>query len=165
MTKSFQSNPVFIFTHFTHFSMRKNLLLLILFAASVCSHANGQSAPDISSVLQKCIDLPGLIDHYPQNGDGSCKQIVVMQHAVSFPSGTDVTLSGVPVLFKSKQEVMSSDSPYFLFWDFTLSANTARIAFSFYFDRPGSDTSVAVNVYMEKSGSEWQVVNSEFERR
>lgn len=145
--------------------MRKVLLLLLFISVAASGHLQGQSPDDMAKVLQECIDLKELTPYYPLNADGNYKQLVVMQHGVSFPSGIDVLFAEQPLLLRSKQEVMNGNNPYFLFWDFSISANNADVAFSYHLNPAAPDEVVGVDLNLEKSGTEWQIINSKIERR
>jgi hypothetical protein len=143
----------------------KKLTLFFFIILGLSFTLRGQTSGDIAKVLQKCLNLPELESNYPQNPDGSYKQLTIMQHGVSFPEDIQVSKSGVAVLFKSKQEVMKGNITYFLFNDFTLTSSTARIAFAYYYNPANPEAVLLVNLNMEKRGNEWLIIQSQFERR
>ena len=65
-----------------------------------------QSLDDQSKVLQKCIDQMEMQPYYPLDATGNPDQLYMMQYAVAFPVGINVSKSGKAVLFMSREEII-----------------------------------------------------------
>lgn len=81
-------------------------ITVIIFLILVQKIGVAQSLDDQSKVLQKCFDQTELQPYFPLDNAGNPDQVYVMQYAVSFPSGLNVSKAGKPVLFKSREEII-----------------------------------------------------------
>lgn len=122
-----------------------------------------QSLDDQAKVLQKCVDLQELQQHYPKNLDNSFKPLVVMQHGISFPTDIPVTHNNNPLLFKSKAEI-SGETAYFLFWKFDVMQNSASIDFTYNYDSlTAAPKAKKVTLLFEKTGIVWNITSTTIE--
>jgi len=144
----------------------KKITFIVLFAiANIC--AFGQSQQDKAQILQLCIDLPGLQQYYPFDTDGTHKQIVVMQHGVSFDTDIEVSKFGKSVQFLDKNEIgVMNITSYFLFWTYKIEQDVAHIDFLYhYLDTENQLVTLRVVVEMQKSYDLWIVQNTNIERK
>lgn len=148
-----------------NFIIMKRFSLFFLIIVCLSFSLRGQSSGDMANVLQKCLDLPELEIYYSQNTDGSFDQLNIMQHGVSFPVDIQVLKFGKPILLKSKQEIINGKTTYFLFYEFTLTPVTARVAYSYYYNPADPEAVIIVSLQMEKSADGWSVKQSKIERR
>lgn len=108
-------------------AMRSFRIALFLFMGIMGSHSvKAQTTNDQAAVLQKCMDLPALQQYFPRNSDSGYKELVVMQHGVSFPANISVTHGGDSPLFKSKGQIANdANDAYFYFNSFNVMPNSA----------------------------------------
>lgn len=139
--------------------------LLLFFGLGIC--ALGQSSDQQALILQKCVDLPELQEFYPSNPDGSKKELHILQHGVSFPTDIAVRKFGKPLVFNVKQEIHNPPFPaYFLFREFVIEEDVARIDFAYYPEpAQNPEAVILINLKMTKSGGAWVIENSQIERR
>ena len=146
----------------------KKLFTLIFFTVfGLMTNIEAQVPDDITMILQKCIDLPDLQQIYPVNNDGSLKQLNVLQHGVSFPSNTNISKSGLKVRFVDKNQLADEEiTSYFLFWEFVIDNNSAKVDFIYNFqDTDNTPKMYHAKLEMRKSGDEWSVSGTKEERR
>lgn len=136
--------------------MKRTLMILMLIGFAL--HGMAQSARDRAQVLQKCLDLQQLQQHYPRDSRGNVKQLNIMQHGVSFPENINVSKNGVRPVFLSKKQVNATETQaYFLFHDFTISAASATVAFVYHYS---TGDQLVVYLDLEKTGSSWSIKKS-----
>lgn len=141
----------------------KNLQAFFIVCLLICSSQNklaAQTSSDEALVLQKSIDLMALQQYYPKNQDNTFKPLVVLQHGVSFPTSILVAHHSNSLVFKTKADI-SNETAYFLFWEFQIIGNTARVEFSYNYNM-GTDTATTQKVILalEKSGATWNITNT-----
>jgi hypothetical protein len=126
-----------------------------------------QSLDDQSTALQKCFDLTELQHYYPLDNAGNPDQIYVMQYAVAFPVGLNVSKSGKPILFKSREEIVQNKiSSYFIFRSFDITGNVAKASFSYFYSFDYTTNQfkmVMVNIELNKVNLDWNVINIKIE--
>jgi hypothetical protein len=139
------------------------IVLVLIFSIKMRAQGNG----DITTILQKCIDLPELEQLYPVNSDGSHKPVYVLQHGVSFPENTAVSKFGKRVQFVNKGQLNSENiGAYFLFWEYKIDQDIANIDFVYNLNNAdGNPKSVRVILTMRKSDGLWSIVNTKTEGR
>jgi hypothetical protein len=144
----------------------KNFTLITLFTLATC-FAVGQSRQDQAQVLQHCIDLPGLQKYYPMNDEGKPKQICILQHGVSFPPDIEVSKFGKSVLLCDKSQIAALGiNSYFLFWEFKIDQNSAKVDFVYnYIDSGTLPKMQKMTVELQKSNDSWAIVNANMEER
>ncbi len=86
--------------------IHSKFITVIIFLILVQKIGVAQSLDDQSKVLQKCFDLTELQPYYPLDNAGNPDQIYVMQYAVTFPVGLNVSKWGNAVLFMSREEII-----------------------------------------------------------
>jgi len=127
----------------------------------------GQSTDDQSKVLQKCFDQTELQPYFPLDNAGNPDQVYVMQYAVSFPAGLNVSKAGKPVLFKSREEIIQNKiTSYFIFRSFDVTANVAKASFSYFYSFDYTTNQfkmVMVNIELNKINLDWSVINIKIE--
>jgi hypothetical protein len=142
-------------------------LLSLLLICGLALQIKAQSMNDRAMILQRCIDLPALqqyFDHYP---DGTCKQLHIMQHGVSFETDLPVSKSGKALAYMTKTEIINSKAnAFFLFHTLTINQLTATVSFVYYLNyTQNQDDLVAVNLVMQKTGESWNITETSIERR
>ncbi len=131
---------------------------MILMLVGFALHGMAQSTADRAQVLQTCLDLEQLQQHYPRDNRGNIKQINIMQHGVSFPENISVVKNGLRPIFLSKQQINSTGTlAYFLFHDFTISSTSATVAFVYHYSVADQ---FVVYLDLEKNGSTWSIKKS-----
>ena len=147
--------------------MKKIFTLILLVAFGLIAKIEAQTPGDITMILQKCIDLPDLQQIYPVNNDGSLKQLNVLQHGGSFPSNTNVSKSGIKVRFVDKNQLAAEEiTSYFLFWEFVIDNNSAKVDFIYNFmDADNTTKMYHEKLEMRKLGDKWIVSGTKEERR
>ena len=122
-----------------------------------------QSLDDQSKVLQKCFDLTELQPYFPLDNTGNPGQVYVMQYAVSFPVGMNVSKAGKPVLFASRDEILQGKiAYYFIFRSFDITGNVAKASFSYFYSFDYTTNQfkmVMVNIELNKTNLDWGVIN------
>ena len=141
-------------------------LLVILFTMVTMS-TFGQNSHDQTQILQQCIDLPDLQQYYPYENDSVRKPVCILQHGVSFPSGIEVSKFGKSVLLCDKSQIAAMGiNSYFLFWEFKIDQNSAKIDFVYnYVDSGSLPKKQKISVELKKIKDSWAVVNSKMEER
>jgi hypothetical protein len=126
-----------------------------------------QPIDDQSKVLQKCFDQTELQPYFPLDNTGNPSQVYVMQYAVSFPVGMNVSKAGKPVLFSTREEILQNKiASYFIFRSFDISASVAKASFSYFysFDYATSQFKmVMVTLELNKVNLDWNVINIKVE--
>ena len=126
-----------------------------------------QSLDDQSKVLQKCIDQLELQRYYPLDAAGNPDQIYMMQYAVAFPVGLNVSKSGKAVLFMSRDEIiLNKVKSYFIFRSFDITGNVAKASFSYFYSFDYTTNQfkmVIVNIELNKVNLDWSVINIKIE--
>ncbi len=122
-----------------------------------------QSLDDQSKVLQKCIDHLSMQPYYPLDATGNPDQIYIMQYAVAFPVGLNVSKAGKAVLFMSRDEILLNKvKSYFIFRSFDITGNVAKASFSYFYSFDYTTNQfkmVMVNIELNKVNLDWSVVN------
>ncbi len=122
-----------------------------------------QSLDDQSKVLQKCVDLTELQPYFPLDNTGNPGQVYVMQYAVSFPVGMNVSKAGKPVLFSTRDEILQNKiASYFIFRSFDISGNVAKTSFSYFYSFDYATNQfkmVIVTLELNKVNLDWSVTN------
>lgn len=136
------------------------LLMLGLFLPQEMRAQRG----DQSQILQKIIDLPDLQKYYPVSSEGKVKQVTIMQHPVSFPSDLSLSGSDTKVVFMEMSEVNANKiSAYFKFRSIEITQNTSKVVGHYFYNYnyyTNKSDIVAITVDLEKSGSDWKIVNA-----
>ena len=147
--------------------MKKLFTLILLVSFGFITRIEAQAPGDITMILQKCIDLPDLQQIYPVNNDGSLKQLNVLQHGVSFPSNTNVSKSGLKVRFVDKNQLAAEEiTSYFLFWEFVIDNNSAKVDFIYNFmDTDNTPKMYRVIIEMQRAGDGWTATSTKTEGR
>jgi hypothetical protein len=147
--------------------MKKIFTLILLVSFGFITRIEAQAPGDITMILQKCIDLPDLQQFFPVNNDGSLKQLYVLQHGVSFPSNTNVLKSGLKVRFVNKNQLAAEEiTSYFIFWEFVIDNNSAKVDFIYNFmDADNTTKMYHEKLEMRKLGDKWIVSGTKEERR
>lgn len=137
----------------------KATLLFLLLSAVILTDVRDDEA----QILQKCVDLPQLQDYYPLDVNGDTKQLNVLQHGVSFPENINVSANGKNLSFLSKKQISPTDAvAYFLFHEFEVSENSARVEFVYQYNQVPL---VVVNLKLSKTGDTWSITKSQIEKR
>jgi hypothetical protein len=147
-------------------TMKKKFILLLLLVLGLSIKMIAQSSGDSARVLQTCIDLPVLQQHYPIGKDGCQKQIYIMLYPTNFPKNIEVSKFGKAVVFMKRPEIYDNKvEGFFLFKVFTVTQNIANVTFDYYYDYLADQKVIMVNLVMQKVGGEWEVSDSKIGRR
>jgi hypothetical protein len=147
-------------------AMKKKFTLIFLIVFWMTVKMIAQSPGDSAKVLQKCIDLPELQQHYPIGKDGCQTQIHIMLYPTNFPKDIEVSKFGKSVVFMKRPEIYDNRvEGFFLFKVFMVTQNTANVTFDYYYDYQTDQKVVMVNLVLLKSGEEWEISDSKIGRR
>lgn len=118
-------------------------------------------------VLQKCLDLEVLQPYYPKARSGEYQQLYVLQHGVSFPSDMAVWVGGKALTFIGKSDLASGKiEAYFLFYEFAIAGETARVDFVYNYDQTSTlKKMLVVSLDLQKTGNSWTIVEQKMEER
>ena len=141
--------------------MKRYLLIIALLLGAVSSW--GQTASDQAAVLQKILELPVLQQYYPKNGDGSMKQICIMQYPKAFSAEVIGAMDASKVVFRTSETVMiNKEEAYFMFRSFTVEQQSCKVVLNYFFNpNTGNNQSsnVSYTIELSKTGSVWNVTN------
>jgi hypothetical protein len=147
-------------------AMKKKFTLVFLIIFGLTLKMIAQSSGDSAMVLQKCIDLPVLQQHYPLGEDGCQKQIHIMLYPTNFPKDIKVSKFGKAVVFMKRPEIYDNRvEGFFLFKVFSISQNIANVTFDYYYDYLTDQKVVMVNLVLQKAGEVWEISDSKIGRR
>ena len=118
-------------------------------------------------VLQKCLDLEVLQPYYPKAKSGEYQQLYVLQHGVSFPADMAVSAGGKALAFIGKSQLASGNiEAYFLFYEFAIAGDTARVDFVYNYDQTSTlKKMLVVSLDLQKTGNSWVIVQQKTEER
>lgn len=126
-----------------------------------------KDAGDQAQLLEICLNLAALQPHYPKNNKGEVDRQYVLQHGISFPVDIDVAVAGKAPVFADKATLAKDEpSAYFLFYEFALSGNTARVEFVYNYDQASSlKKMLVVALELQKTGGTWTIVQQKTEEQ
>lgn len=126
-----------------------------------------QDAGDQAQVLQICLNLAALQPYYPKNKKGEIDRQYVLQHGISFPADMAVAVAGKTPAFLDKAALAKEEPPaYFLFYEFALTGNTARVEFVYNYDQASALKKMLVAALeLQKTGGTWTIVKQKTEER
>jgi len=141
--------------------MKRYLLIIALLLVAASSW--GQISNDQAAVLQKILELPDLQQYYPKNGDGSLKQICIMQYPTAFSADVTTALDASKIVFRTSETVMiNKEEAYFMFRSFTVEQQSCKVVLNYFFNpNTGNNQSsnVSYTIELSKTGSVWNVTN------
>lgn len=145
-------------------AMRKLVIIALTLMYFVPGKLSAQSVSDTSEILQKVIDLPQLQQFYPLGQNNSPKQLIVLQHGISFSSSIAVSHNNQPLALRSKANI-GAEPAYFLFWAFNVSEASAHIEFSYNYYNQDTQSKAAQKVILTfaKSAGNWTITNTNIE--
>lgn len=144
--------------------MKRYLLIFALLLGAVSSW--GQTVPDQAAILQACIDLPELQQHYPVNTNGTHQEIYIMQHAVYFPVDIEVSKFGKKPVFLDKESMYNGNvKGFFLFEVFENTAGIAKINLLYNLKVQQGYRAVDVKLELHKEDGNWNVFESKLKWR
>ena len=119
---------------------------------------------DQTQILKKIISLPDMQKYYPLSADGKAKQVVIMQHPMSFPADMALSGSGTNVVLMEMADVKSANiTSFYKFRSITTTGGSTKV-FCHYFKNYNHQTNksdiIAITAELSKSGSDWKIVNS-----
>jgi len=140
--------------------MKQVLFFVILVMAGTSVQA--QTRADKAMILQECIDLKGLQEYYPKDGDGGIRRLYIVQDPIAFPEGLAVAKAGkFPALLSKTQLEGGQIHAYFRFSQLDFTETTALVVFVYHFEEAQS---VSVTVEFKKENYEWFVTKSNIEK-
>jgi hypothetical protein len=114
---------------------------------------------DKAQVLQKCIDLPDIQQYLAKNSDGSFIPIHIMQYPIAFSNNLNLSKFEESVIFQSRQEISSNNvKSFFIFKVLSIDVDTAQVEFDYYNNTKESQI-VEITASLQKSVSEWEIVD------
>lgn len=143
--------------------MKKFTFIVFFALTTICTF--GQNKPDQTQILQKCIDLPAIQLCFPADNDGGKKQICILQHGVSFPSNIEVSKFGKDVLLYDKSQLSAAGiTSYFLFWEFKIDNNIAKVDFVYNFININMQAKMKkINLEFIKDKEVWTISSTKIE--
>lgn len=135
---------------------------LILMAGVLSPQGLMAQQTDQSQILKKIIGLSELQNYYPVNA--GVEQVYISQSPVSFPDNLKLSIPGKKITFMKESELKANGvKSFFRFRSFEVDQTSSTVICHFFsnynFETTKSDI-LAITVNLEKSGSDWKVVNS-----
>lgn len=134
--------------------------------ASVAPQTFGLGASELQSILQKCVDLPGMQKYYPVDAAKHLQPVNIMQLPIAFPAEVSASKGGQPVNFinvsKANFSRQAAPAAYAMFRTIEHSGDAVQVHFN-YFYKTGAEQTLQplfVVVDFKKSGTQWTVVTS-----
>ena len=136
-------------------------MLMVFLVIGITMQLLAQSLNDQAQILQKCIDLKDLQNYFPLDTKGDMKQLNIIQYPLSFSSQISLSKAGNNVKFLSMPELSKNKvEAYFMFRSLQINNNVATANFSYFYNCIGDNFKMlSVIVELEKSGSNWNVIN------
>lgn len=135
-------------------------------AASVATRTFGLGASELQSILQKCVDLPGMQKYYPMDAANHLQPVNIMQLPIAFPAEVSASKGSQPVNFinvsKTNFSRQAAPAAYAMFRTIEHSGDAVQVHFN-YFYKTGAEQKqkpLFVVVNFKKSGTEWNVATS-----
>lgn len=142
------------------------IIPLIVFFATMFSSAKAQtstdlSAAELSSIVQKCVDLSGIQSFYPVDGSGNVLQVNVVSYPFEFPTGMSVSKAGSAVNFISNASFSATPvDNYFMFRRIQHTDNTVTLSGHYYYTVSGSHLTKAITIDYANTSGTWTITNS-----
>lgn len=140
------------------------IMLVFAFYSKTFAQDNtfGLSKNELTEVIQKCIDLPELQKYYPSDSDGSLKQLNILKYPLLIPSELALTKGGKPVNFIPQSTIAGVNvQAYSRYRAIENTGNTLKVNFNyFYKDGSQSEKTLFILIEFQKSGSNWNIINS-----
>lgn len=137
-------------------------VLLSVMVLMMWTSAQAQTRADKALVLQECIDLKGLQEYYPKDGDGGIRRLYIVQDPIAFPEGMAVAKAGkFPAMLTKAQLDGGQIHAYFRFSQFDFTDTTALVVFVYHYEET---LNVQVTVELKKENYEWFVTKSSIEK-
>jgi hypothetical protein len=144
-------------------NMKRYLLIIAMLLGAFSSW--GQTKADQAAVLQKCIDLPALESLYAKDATGNPEQLCILQPKFAFPANLEVTKFAKAFRLVTKAQVYEQGINNFIYLDkFDVGETTASVRLFYYRNYTSTLISIKVSVELTKTGSAWNVVNSNIEK-
>jgi hypothetical protein len=111
-------------------------------------------------ILEKCLNILDLQQHLAKNIDGSFLPIHIMQYPVTFSNNLTLSKFDEPIVFQSRQEISSNNvKSFFIFKIISIDGDTAQVEFD-YFNNTKEPQLVETKASLNKSVSEWEIINA-----
>ena len=119
----------------------------------------GQSKEDQTQILQKCIDIPELLQYYPHDNQENLKQLYVNYwHPLLFPIDLLITKDSNPIQFRLMSDPSTKNGDaYFLFKKFEISQGSSIVSFEYYYGNSIPQKILKVNLDFIKVGDKWEI--------
>jgi hypothetical protein len=127
--------------------------------AAPMTEINGVNAKDAASIIQNCLDLPGLQKYLTVDKAGNLSQLYVYYyHPILFPVDLVIAREGKSLQFKPVTMALNKiTDDFMLFKIFETKENTASVSFEYYYDHAVSQKLIQVNLDLQKVGDSWTV--------
>ena len=124
-----------------------------------------QELTDQEAIIQQCIDLPGLQEHFPREYSGNFIPVHIMQYPIQFDEGLNIRKFEAPPVFMSREEIYDNNvGAYFLFEKIDEMERHALVKFSFYYDCTSKSPQYEhYDIKLEKKEHEWVITNFEIQ--
>ncbi|HQQ98263.1 MAG TPA: hypothetical protein PLX35_13425 [Cyclobacteriaceae bacterium] len=137
-------------------------VLFSLMVMMMWTSVQAQTRADKALVLQECIDLKGLQEYYPKDGDGGIRRLYIVQDPVALPENMAVAKDGkFPAMLSKAQLDGGQIHAYFRFSQFDFTDKTALVVFVYHYEET---LNVQVTVELKKENYEWFVTKSSIEK-
>ncbi|MCF8450534.1 MAG: hypothetical protein K9G49_11755 [Taibaiella sp.] len=131
------------------------------FSVARAQTPGGLTASDLNSIVQKCIDLPGIQTFYPADGSGHLNQINIVNYPYVFPSGMTVSKDGQAVEFISNESFSKSPvAEYFMFRRIMQTGTTVKLIGNYYYTVSGNHLNKSIAIDYSQSAGVWTITNS-----
>jgi hypothetical protein len=113
-----------------------------------------------AQILEKCLNILDLQQHLAKNTDGSFLPMHIMQYPITFSNNLNLSKFDEPIVFQSRQEISSNNvKSFFIFKVLSIVGDTAQVEFDYYNNTIESQL-VEIKASLNKSVSEWEVINA-----
>lgn len=143
--------------------MNKFLLIFALVLGAVSSW--GQTATDQTAVLQKCLRLTQVTQHYQLDPLGIPVSLYAVA-AVQLSAGLDLSYNGRKVTFgtQAQMDAIKADG-YFIFTAFEMAGDQASVSYEYCFNCNSGKQVIQLNLKLQKAGGVWNISETKETRR
>jgi|APMI01.1.fsa_nt_gi hypothetical protein len=145
--------------------MKRYLMIFTILLGAVCTW--GQTQNDMTALLQKCIDLPGLQSYYPLDENGKLDEVYINFWAPTiFSTDLVVTSHGEKLKFLPMSQASPSyENAFFLFKNCEITPTFAIILFEFTYNYKTQPKVLDVKLTLQKVNDIWEISDTQISGR
>jgi hypothetical protein len=137
------------------------VLFATFFSVAKAQTNAGLSGSDLNSIVQQCVDLPGLQSFYPVHGKGNADQINIVNYPYAFPSETTVLKGGQQVKFISNESFSKEPvANYFMFRRIEQSGKEVKVIGNYFYTVNGSHLNKSIAIDYSNNNGTWTINKS-----